>query len=161
MFEHLEEKEAVKRAALIEINGYRFYTKLAERAENGQARDIFKKLADDERRHLKVLEMKFFPEAGFAEEITEEEILIEDYLERKGVPDIFTRHINVEALVHSIDSPKKALLIALDTEKHSVDYFEHLSKRCKTEEGRNIYLELVQEEKAHVSQIQGMLAASP
>lgn len=158
MFEHLEEKEAVKTAALIEVNGYRFYKLLADRTENKEVKAIFKKLADDEKKHLKVIETMFFPEAGFTEQITEEEIEIEDYLEREGRADLFTRRINVDDLVASIDTQKKALMVALDTEKHSVHFFQHLLNRSSTEEGRHLYRELVEEEMSHVSQIEAMLA---
>lgn len=160
LFEHMEEKEAVVKAARIEINGYRFYTLLAEKTGNKAAKSVFKKLAEDEKRHLKVLEDKFFPEVGFSEEITEEELVIEDYIERSGSADIFTKRIDVEALVRTIDSPKKALIIALDTERHSVEYFDSLSKRSSTGDGRRICKELADEERSHVSQIEGMLAAA-
>ena len=158
MFEHMEEKEAVKTAALIEVNGYRFYKLMAEKTVNKEARTVFKKLADDEKRHLKLLETRFFPEAGFSEQITEEEIEIEDFIEKEGRADIFTKRINVDDLVRSIDDPKKALKVALDTEKHSVRYFEGLSIISKTEEGRRMYKELAEEEKSHVVQIEAMIA---
>lgn len=158
MFEHLEEKEAVKTAALIEVNGYRFYKLLAERAESKEAKVAFKKLADDEKKHLKTIETVFFHEAGFSDQVTEEEILIEDYLEREGRADLFARRINVDELVRSIDTHKKALMVALDTERHSVHFFQHLSNTSSTEEGRRIYRELAEEEMSHVSQIEAMLA---
>jgi len=158
MFEHLEEKEAVKTAALIEVNGYRFYKLLAERAESKEAKAAFKKLADDEKKHLKTIETVFFHEAGFSDQVTEEEILIEDYIEREGRADLFARRINVDELVRSIDTHKKALMVALDTERHSVHLFQHLSNTSGTEEGRRIYMELAEEEMSHVSQIEAMLA---
>ena len=156
MFEHIEEKEAVKTAALLEVNGYRFYKLLAEKTENKQAKTVFKRLAEDEKRHLKLIETKFFPEAGFNEQITEEEI--EDYLEKEGRADMFTKRINVDELVRLIDDPKKALMVALDTEIHSVDYFDNLSARSRTEEGRRRYSELANEERSHVVQIEAMIA---
>lgn len=158
MFDHIEEKEAVKTAALIEVNGYRFYKLMAERTDNKEAKAVFKRLAEDEKKHLKLIETKFFPEAGFSDQITEEELEIEDYLEKEGKADIFTRRIDVDALLRQIDDPKKALIVALDTERHSVKFFENLSGRSRTEEGRRMYKELAEEEMSHVSQIEAMLA---
>ena len=40
-FEHIEEKEAVKKAALIEENGIRFYTLMAEKTTDEKARATF------------------------------------------------------------------------------------------------------------------------
>jgi rubrerythrin len=49
-------------------------------------------------------------------------------------------------------------MVALDTERHSVHFFQHLSAKSSTEEGRRIYEELAEEEMSHVSQIEAMLA---
>ena len=46
-FEHLEEKEAVEIASLIERNGFAFYSILAEKAEDKTVKAAFKKLAQD------------------------------------------------------------------------------------------------------------------
>ena len=159
-FEHLEEKEAVKKAALIVTNGYRFYTLLANRVEKREVREVLKKLAKDELRHLKLIETNFFPEAGFGEQITDEELSIEYSLEETGEADIFTRRINVEGLIGSMDSTKNALILALDTERYSVKFFEDLAEKSKSSGGRRIYKGLADEERSHVSQIEGLLAAA-
>ncbi|MBI4949025.1 MAG: ferritin family protein [Deltaproteobacteria bacterium] len=156
-FEHLEEKEAVKRAALIEVNGHRFYSLLAERTESGRAKTVFHKLAEDEKKHLKIIEGKYFTEAGFGEQVTDEEIVIEDYLHSIGADNIFTKRINVEELLRVVDTTKKALTVALASERHSVRYFEDLSKRSKTPEGRSMYNALADEERSHVSEIEALL----
>ena len=158
MFEHLEEKEAVKTAALIEINGYRFYRLLADRTENSEVKAVFKKLADDEKKHLKMIETVFFPEAGLSEQLTEEELEIDEYLEREGRGDLFTKKVNVDELVASIDTHDKAVRFALDTERHSVHFFNHFSVKASTEDGRRMYRELAEEEMSHVSQLEAMLA---
>jgi len=158
LFDHIEEKEAVIRAALIEQNGYKFYKMLSAKTADKEAKDLFRRFAHDEQRHLRVIENKYFPGVGFNDQITEEELEIEHYIEKSGSADIFTKRINVEALVRIIDSPKKALLIALDTERNSVEYFGNLAQRARTEEGRKLYAELVEEEKEHVSTLEAMLA---
>ncbi|MFQ5735586.1 MAG: ferritin family protein [Thermodesulfobacteriota bacterium] len=162
VFEHLEEKEAVKRAALIETNGYRFYTLLADRVDDVETKKVLLRLADDEKKHQRLIENKFFPEAGFSpEEITDEELVIEEYIERSGAADIFSRRIDVEALVRVMDTTKKALILALDTERNSVDYFLALARKAESAEARAIYEDLVDEERRHVALIEGLLAALP
>ncbi|KKR30325.1 MAG: hypothetical protein UT63_C0102G0004, partial [Candidatus Gottesmanbacteria bacterium GW2011_GWC2_39_8] len=84
VFEHLEEKEAVEIAALIEKNGFAFYSILADKTKKKSIKAVFKKLAKDERRHMKILEDKYYPEAGFGEQITEEEL--KQLLETKTNP---------------------------------------------------------------------------
>src|SRR3972149_554177 len=124
LFNHIEEKEAVERAALIEKNGITFYTLLAEKINDKGMKAVIKRIAEDE---------------------------------KKTTPDLFTRRINIEKLFALVTEPKKALLIALDTEMHSAEYFENLSKRAMTEEGRKIYRELAEEERGHVKDIEGIL----
>lgn len=160
-FDHLEEKEAVKTAALIEENGYKFYTLLAANAEDERAKEVFKRLAGEETGHLKLIESKFFPEAGFGEQITYEEIALEEYIEKTGGADIFTKRIDVEALVRLIDHPRKALIVALDTERHSVAFFDNLSEKAGTEEARAIYKGLADEERSHVRHIEELLKSAP
>lgn len=157
LFDHLEEKEAVKTAALIEENGYRFYTHLADETSDDEARALFRKFAEDELGHLKVLEKKFFPEAGFDDLITDEELALEDYLKRTEAGDIFTERIDIEALVKAVGGPEKAIMVALDTERHSVEYFERLAGKTSVPEARRVYQELMEEEKLHVSQLEELL----
>src|SRR3972149_5091285 len=78
VFEHMEEKEAVEEAALFEKNGLKFYSLLFEKIKDQRIRKVLKMLLGDEKKHLKVIEEKYFPEAGFSsDEITEEEVEIE------------------------------------------------------------------------------------
>ncbi|MBI5810262.1 MAG: ferritin family protein [Deltaproteobacteria bacterium] len=158
-FERMDEKEAVKRAALLEKNGYRFYTLLQDKTDNKEVRKVFKGLAKDELRHLKIFEKRFFPEAGFSpDQITEEELAIELNLERSGSSDIFTKKIDVDALVRSIKDTRGALITALYTERHSVEYFEEMAKNTEALEGTRLYAELAGEERRHVAEIEALLA---
>lgn len=160
VFEHIDEKEAVKRAALIEANGYRFYTLLAARVEDGKTREALLKLAEDEKKHQDLIEKEFFPRAGFSpDEITDEELVIEEYIGKSGVADIFTRRVNMVELLKSIDTTKKALILAINTERNSVEYFDALARRAVSEDARGIYKDLAQEERRHVALIEELLAS--
>ena len=162
VFENIEQKEAVMRAALIEVNGYRFYKRLADRVEDYGTRDALLSLARDEKKHLEIIERKFFPEAGFSEDqITDEELVIEEHVEKSGAADIFTRRIDVNALLKCMDTTRKALILALDTERNSVKYFDELAGKAESKEAKDIYLNLVDEERRHVALIEGLIAALP
>ncbi len=156
-FEHLEEKEAVERAALLKKNGRAFYTLLSVKTADPETADVLERLAKEEERHLKLIEEKFFPGAGFPEEITDEEIELEKYVERCCVSELFVKKIDVEKLVHLMDSDKKALLVALEVELHASQYFEKLGSMAGTEEARKLYKELAEEERGHVREIETLL----
>ncbi len=157
-FEKMDEVEAVKRAALIEENGYRFYTLLAAKTRHREAKAVFKRLARDEAKHLKTIEKEFFPKAGLGEEITDEELSIEKTVPLEGQPDIFTKRIDVEALVRTIRSARNALITALYAERHSVEFFEDRANEAVAPAAKKLYRELAEVEKEHVSTIEGLLA---
>jgi len=162
VFEHYEETEAAMRAALIEVNGFRFYKMLANRVDTYEARDALLALARDEKRHLHRIENQFFPEAGFSiDQITDEELVIQEHIDKSGTADIFTRRIDINALFKVVDTPRKALILALDTERNSVKYFEGLAEKADSKEAKDIYLDLADEEKSHVALIEGLIAALP
>ncbi|MDP2682538.1 MAG: ferritin family protein [Deltaproteobacteria bacterium] len=157
VFEHLEEKEAVEIASLIERNGFAFYSILADKVEDKAVKDVFKRLAKEEKRHISILENRYYPEAGFGEEITEEELTIEDYVSRAADPKIFTEEINVEKLVHAIDSVKKAVILAIHTEKYASEYFEGMAEKATTKGGAEMYKELADEERMHVKVLEDIM----
>lgn len=158
-FEHLDEKEAVKRAALLEKNGYKFYTLLQDKTANKDVKKAFKGLAKDELRHLRLFEKRFFPGAGFSDDlVTEEEAAIEMNLEKAGSSDIFTKRVDVDALVRAIKDTRGALITALYTERHSVEYFEALAKDAVGPEAKKLYSGLADEERGHVAEIEALLA---
>jgi rubrerythrin len=160
-FEHFEEKEAVKKAAMIEENGYTFYSILAHETQDAETKALFQRLAADELKHKKIIENKYFEEAGLGEQITEEELSLEEYIERGHDSDIFTRRIDVKALVKILDHPRKALIVALDTEKYSVRLFTELANNAETEDVKEIYRSLIKEEESHVELIEALLKAAP
>src|SRR3989304_1074869 len=104
VFEHLEEKEAVEIAALIEKNGFAFYSILANKTKKKSIKAVFKKLAKDERRHMKILEDKYYPEGVLEKKNKKKDLAREDFFPRAPDPAIFTEEIDVKKLIAVIDS---------------------------------------------------------
>ncbi len=156
-FEQFEEKEAVKTAALIETNGLKFYNILGRRVTDSEVKAIISDLARDEKKHLQVIEKMFFPRAGFTEQITDEEVAMEANIESSGQADIFTKHVDMEEVVNALETPVKALELALEAEKYSVVFFTELSEKAETAEARALYEELAEEEKRHVAKVEGII----
>ncbi len=157
-YEQFEEKEAVKISAVIEANGFKFYTILALRVSDPAVKSVLSDLARDEKKHLRIIEDKFFPKAGFNEQITDEEVAMEANIERSGQADIFTRHVDMEEIINVLETPLKALELALDAEKYSVVFFGELAEKAETPEARSIYEAFVEEETRHVAKVEGLIA---
>jgi rubrerythrin len=157
-YEQFEEKEAVKISAVIEANGFKFYTILALRVSDPAVKSVLSDLARDEKKHLRIIEDKFFPKAGFNEQITDEEVAMEANIERSGQADIFTRHVDMEEIINVLETPLKALELALDAEKYSVVFFGELAEKAETPDARSIYEAFVEEETRHVAKVEGRIA---
>lgn len=153
----IEEKEAVKVASMIERNGMAFYSRLADSVEDGGVKGMLERLRDDEKRHARVLEEIYCPDAGFGEEITEEEIDLEEFVSKNRDPAIFTRNIDIDKVIRALKGVREALLFALHTERFSVDYFEKMSEKAVTERGRQMYKRLADEESGHVELVEDLL----
>jgi len=157
-YEQFEEKEAVKISAVIEANGFKFYTILALRVSDPAVKSVLSDLARDEKKHLRIIEERFFPKAGFNEQITDEEVAMEANIERSGQADIFTRHVDMEEIINVLETPLKALELALDAEKYSVVFFGELAEKAETPDARSIYEAFVEEETRHVAKVEGLIA---
>ncbi|MBI5893916.1 MAG: ferritin family protein [Deltaproteobacteria bacterium] len=156
-FEHIEEIEAVKIASLIEKNGFSFYTSLSKRAEDKAIKDILIKLAADEKKHINLLEKKFYSKAGLGEQITEEELDVEDYVEKNIHPAMFTKNVDMNRIINAIGSIKKAIILAINVEKQAGDFFDVMAKKAETEKGRTMYKMLADEERGHQRQLENIL----
>jgi len=157
-FEQFEEKEAVKISAVIEANGLKFYTILINRVSDSEVKAVLSDLARDEKKHLRIIEERFFPKAGFNEQITDEEVAMEANIEQSGMADIFTRHVDMEEVINVLKTPLRALELALDAEKYSVIFFTELAEKADTPEARAIYEDLAEEETRHVAKVEGLIA---
>ena len=68
--------------------------------------------------------------------ITEEEIDMEEHVDHTTNPKIFALNIDMEKLVNSIDSVRKAVLLAVQAERYAAEFFEGLAEKAETEDGR-------------------------
>jgi rubrerythrin len=66
-------------------------------------------------------------------------------------------NIDMEKLVNSIDSVRKAVLLAVQAERYAAEFFEGLAEKAETEDGRRMYQSLVEEEKGHARALVALL----
>jgi len=157
--DRVEEIEAVKKAAMLEANGHRFYAMLAERTRSPQAREVFARLAEDELQHKSVIEKEFFAGAGLGGwRAGADEKEADERIAAQGAPDLFARRVNVERLLEIVDTTAKALILARDAELHAVRFFRNLSLRARSARARQVYAALVEEEQGHVDMLNALLA---
>ncbi len=142
--ERLFARDALRVAIATEQSGLAFYTHAARSARDARGRQIFLKLADEEKEHLGTLQKRY------------RELLAEDpHLESRPTFLFFKGAANgifaagVEELAQGVDD-RKALLIGIRCERGSHRFFKKYGERFEDSEGKRIFLEFADEEKQHM-----------
>jgi rubrerythrin len=139
MAENLQ--EVIQMARKMEIDGIEFYSNAAEEAANKQAELLFSSLAQDEERHLHVIE-------DIAEGTG---VNVEDL--PKPAERIETAFTQASKQITERDvataSEKEAIKIALDMETRSYKIYEEAADKTDDEEQKALFERLAEEENQH------------
>jgi Fur family ferric uptake transcriptional regulator len=136
-------RDALRMAVATERSGLEFYTRAAAVASDPRGRDIFQRLADDEKEHLGTLEKRY------AELVAGDSTLESrpTFLFFKGAAQgIFAE--GAEKLRGGVDD-LRALLIGIRCERDSHKFFKKYGDRFEDSEGKQIFLEFADEEREH------------
>jgi rubrerythrin len=136
-------RDALRIAVATERSGLEFYSRAAALASDPRGREVFERLAEDERHHLGTLEKRY------AELIATDPTLETrpTFLFFKGAAQgIFAE--GAEKLRGGVDD-LQALLIGIRCERDSHKFFKKYGDRFEDSEGKQIFLEFADEERAH------------
>ena len=136
-------RDALRIAVATERSGLEFYTRAAALANDPRGREIFQRLADDEKEHLGTLERRYA-------QLIEADPTLDarpTFLFFKGAAQgIFAE--GAEKLRDGVDD-LKALLIGIRCERDSHKFFKKYGDRFEDSEGKQIFLEFAEEEREH------------
>ena len=143
--------EIVEMGIQIENNGRDFYNILADRAQFSKSKEIFKYLAGEEERHIKVfkvmlegVEQYVPPEAFPGEYFAYMKTLASDY--------VFTRKGKGEEIAKRIKSDIEAVEMGIGFEKDSILFYEGMKKGVPQHELK-IVDDLINQEQRHLRQL--------
>jgi Fur family transcriptional regulator, ferric uptake regulator len=137
-------RDALRIAIATERSGLEFYTRAARLTTDARGRRVFQRLADEEREHLDTLEKRYG------------ELLAEDpqlearptFLFFKGAAGgLFAA--GAEELEKGVND-EQALLVGIKCERGSHQFFKRYGERFEDSEGKRIFLEFADEERAHL-----------
>ncbi len=137
-------RDALRIAIATERSGLEFYTRAARLTRDPRGRRVFLKLAGEEKEHLAKLEARY------------KELLAQDpelesrptFLFFKGAANgIFAA--GADELTKGVDD-RQALLIGIRCERGSHRFFKRYGERFEDSEGKRIFLEFADEERAHL-----------
>src|SRR5215510_2286550 len=137
-------RDALRMAIATERSGLEFYTRAAAMTKDARGRSVFKKLAGEEQEHLGTLEKRYHELiAGDAELESRPTFLF-----FKGAASgLFAE--GTKELREGVND-EQALLIGIRCERGSHQFFKRYGERFEDSEGKQVFLEFADEERAHL-----------
>ncbi len=139
-----KEMEILKTAIINEQEGYQFYMLAADKADNDDLRDVFLKLAGDERDHEDWLRRVY---KGILEKGRPDPVSFE---EPSRSPEIFS----LSKLKNSGGLIVSALHIGIMMEKESMDFYRLAALEAETPELKHLLKALEKWESRHLEQLE-------
>jgi rubrerythrin len=140
--------QAMKAAIEMEKSGHRFFTEASNKVSHEVGRKLFSRLAAEEIDHMRTFE-KIFGEVSGGKDWKEAMRAIQP---AKRVPyfDEARKQFKSEDLHVELEYLKKAL----DLERNAMEFFEKAIAEAETEQAKEIFTRILEEEKAHYDLIQ-------
>jgi Fur family ferric uptake transcriptional regulator len=137
-------RDALRIAIATERSGLEFYSRAAAITRDGRGRRVFEKLAREEQEHLATLEARY-------RELLQQDPQLESrptFLFFKGAANgLFAA--GAERLSGGVDD-RQALMIGIKCERASHRFFKRYGDKFEDSEGKKIFLEFADEERAHL-----------
>jgi Fur family transcriptional regulator, ferric uptake regulator len=136
-------RDALRMAIATERSGLEFYTRAAAMTKDVRGRTVFERLAGEEREHLATLQKRY-------RELVAQDPQLEGrptFLFFKGAASgLFAT--GAEQLRKGVND-EQALLIGIKCERGSHEFFKRYGERFEDSEGKQVFLEFADEERAH------------
>jgi Fur family ferric uptake transcriptional regulator len=137
-------RDALRIAIATERSGLEFYSRAARLTKDSRGRRVFEKLAEEEQNHLATLEARY-------RELLQQDPQLESrptFLFFKGAANgLFAA--GADQLTKGVND-RQALMIGIRCERGSHRFFKRYGERFEDSEGKQIFLEFADEERAHL-----------
>ncbi|MBI5746759.1 MAG: ferritin family protein [Nitrospirae bacterium] len=145
--------DALKIALNLEKDGYDFYTAVAAKATDEKVKKIFLMLANEEKKHLSLIRKI---QDGLIDPLTyfiSDEVLVEEYLRRIIEKKVFSESKDIDDIMEKA-TVEDAIILAMQAEKDSRDFFFMMSELTKDHEGQVTFLQLSRFEENHLIELE-------
>jgi len=137
-------RDALRMAIATERSGLDFYTRAAALTRDPRGRSVFQKLAEEEKEHLGTLEKRYRLLIAGDPQLESRPT----FLFFKGAASgLFAE--GAKELRGGVDD-QQALLIGIRCERGSHKFFKRYGERFEDSEGKQVFLEFADEERAHL-----------
>jgi len=140
----------------IEKNGRDFYNTMVTQSKNSRAKDIFKYLAGQEKKHIEVFQGilgktdKYEPQGLDAEQYFA-------YMDTLAGESVFTRKDKGKELAEKAKNDKEAIDMGISAEKDSIVFYEGMKKIIPFYD-QKIVEEIITQEQGHLRQLSELKA---
>ena len=138
-------RDALRIAIATERSGLEFYSRAATMTRNARGRTVFQRLAEEEREHLSKLETRY------------QRLLADDpRLESRPTFLFFKGAANglfaagAEQIARGGVDDRQALMLGIRCERTSHRFFKRYGEKFEDSEGKQVFLEFANEERAHL-----------
>ena len=146
--------DAVEISLFIEKEGLAFYEKAAKNALDSRVKDMFLRLAEEERVHIQTLQTKiqFLQPAisGKGKTRTRVDFFVSEEIKGKIFPTFELKAVN------KFKNDVEALDYGIESEKRSIETLARLLENEKKLDVKAIFLHLMVEEKKHLALLEGL-----
>jgi rubrerythrin len=146
--------DAIEISLFVEKEGLFFYESVGKKIKDPQARQMFSRLADEEREHIGTLQEKSrYLQPAIASQNRHNEHLvrfISEELKGKIFPPL------KGSALQNINDDKQALDLGIESEKKSIEMLQSLLEKEKKLDVKAIFSHLLVEEKKHLLMLKDM-----
>ena len=152
---NFNELELLKMAQKIEKEGESFYIGAAERAKDDNIKEMFLKLAREERLHGEYFE-KLYKEALEKSAISDEYLLDEHtsaYIASISSSAVFNKEGIMAEMLGRVETAKEAIIMGIQAEKDSILFYSKLYENTRMESAKENLKKLITEEEEHLNEL--------
>ncbi len=148
--------DAIEVSLCIEKQGLLFYEKAAKLAREPKVRDIFSRLAKEEKEHIQSLQDKaqFLQPALVKKSVSRKEV--DRYIAQELKGKVFPRLEETPEIAPETMDDQKALDFGIDSERRSIEVLKDLLERERKIDVRVVFSHLLAEERKHLSALQDL-----
>ncbi len=139
----------LKEAMIAERTGIEFYTTAAEKTADPKGKEVFQRLAEEERKHLEYLHQQFGYLTG---NNAEPQLDIQSGLDQNQASPIFSPELRQR--IKTAHWEMTALAVGVALEQASINHYQQLARQAETEEVRRFFDSLVRWEQSHATALQ-------
>jgi rubrerythrin len=151
-------KSIIDYAMTQERDGITFYNKASRKFEDKALKQLFKKLAGEEKKHLESFKSLKAKAQQKTVDVNFRSTGVDAYLEALIKEGIFPKEDAMSKQIDKIKSVADVCALAMKAEKNAILLYSELAKATVDKEQKKMFNQLIKEEKSHIAMVSAVRA---